>query len=741
MKPRGGTTAELGSYIPQAREIVVDTDLNAIKVGDGTTPGGHLLSVNTNLINTVTMLTAATAIAGQVGATAILINDYTDTSVMPNVVYRRGLYQIVSVSNVNTWTALTTFNTIPSFETLALANAAIATISEGTPVYITAGTAENGLYYRDGAGLARVTGLTFGNDVTRPIRSITGARYDDATGALTIDIAAVQRDQVRQETYGHFTSDDSTTPMYAIGNNSVTPTLDNQLLVATYVGTIVNSLMVGQSVRWEIWSGAGFTGNLIQSFTATVSAIGAVAGTGTQSTASVTLRTQLATLPTFATNHFRLNIVTPGSHSTVILTHNATTSELELENVDAAEYPDTATSVANTPISWTSAITPWQGPLGTEVRFYQANQLVTYQGLLYRYISSRAGSLSNNLNRPGLTTAAGNWEQVNTDNLDAHNGALYSPAIQTVSSPVTNGIYLPTWSGTATRLDLNQALPIARGVWKASQRYFFALDGDGQGGNSEIGVIFDEADTALSTSNISTYVTQRPLSSSISSFLTDGSLRSGIAPSVITYNRTDAHRAGSSFLVHQACYIKLTYNIHRSVRFTNASFSSANTNNSDANITLEPYYSWIDYISATPSRTTRIAANNTVAQLAPGVNNVSTTTGTVGGAGTRHNYNHNTSQDQWRMLANNANGVDTFYRDHGQHVNLTKTTIIRASANDIFTLNTNTQNQPVRFGGSSADNRHDGSIHPYWGVHTSDSNIAGDNFEPFYIEFEILNRL
>jgi hypothetical protein len=41
---RRGTTAQVSNYVPAAGELVFSTDVKKIYVGDGTTPGGILVS-------------------------------------------------------------------------------------------------------------------------------------------------------------------------------------------------------------------------------------------------------------------------------------------------------------------------------------------------------------------------------------------------------------------------------------------------------------------------------------------------------------------------------------------------------------------------------------------------------------------------------------------------------------------------------------------------------------------------
>ena len=120
IKPRGGTSTELLSYVPQAREIVVDTTRNAVRVGDGTTAGGNLLTVATSF-NSSTNLTDPTA--GSVGTILILTQEFTDTlgdAGTVGQVYPAGLYEIVQAGNpiMNEWLQVSSFDGIPSHTTL-----------------------------------------------------------------------------------------------------------------------------------------------------------------------------------------------------------------------------------------------------------------------------------------------------------------------------------------------------------------------------------------------------------------------------------------------------------------------------------------------------------------------------------------------------------------------------------------------------------------------------------------------
>lgn len=47
---RGGTTAEHRDFIGASREVTVDTDLNTLRVHDGSTPGGHELATTSSVI-------------------------------------------------------------------------------------------------------------------------------------------------------------------------------------------------------------------------------------------------------------------------------------------------------------------------------------------------------------------------------------------------------------------------------------------------------------------------------------------------------------------------------------------------------------------------------------------------------------------------------------------------------------------------------------------------------------------
>lgn len=68
---RGGTTAQNNAFTGAPREISVDTEIWQLRLHDGTTPGGHVVSPGGTGATGVTGSPGATGATGTVGATGV----------------------------------------------------------------------------------------------------------------------------------------------------------------------------------------------------------------------------------------------------------------------------------------------------------------------------------------------------------------------------------------------------------------------------------------------------------------------------------------------------------------------------------------------------------------------------------------------------------------------------------------------------------------------------------------------
>lgn len=162
-----GTTAQIASGTPAVGEIWVDTDINALTVGDGATPGGHYVP--------------SLAVVGELvfRASGVNLNSVGDTAfalALPGGVTR---YQVRGIQLINPSTSITT------------AQAAVYTGSGGGGVAVASPQALSALTNNSDA--------TSGNGMTMTLALPSATFFNDGTlyfrvttpqgGAATCDVA------------------------------------------------------------------------------------------------------------------------------------------------------------------------------------------------------------------------------------------------------------------------------------------------------------------------------------------------------------------------------------------------------------------------------------------------------------------------------------------------------------------------------------------------------------------------
>ena len=104
---RRGTTPQIAVFTPAVGEVVVDTTLNTLSVGDGVTVGGHYLGLATGGIFNNATFTGGTYInPALTGASTVVAPALTDNSTrIPSTSWVRQEIQLTSPINMGLVTA------------------------------------------------------------------------------------------------------------------------------------------------------------------------------------------------------------------------------------------------------------------------------------------------------------------------------------------------------------------------------------------------------------------------------------------------------------------------------------------------------------------------------------------------------------------------------------------------------------------------------------------------------------
>ena len=652
MKPRGGSTTELAAYIPQSREIVVDTTLNAVRVGDGTTAGGNLLTVSSTLNSSSTL---TDPLSGMVGTIQILTAIYTDGA---GTIFTPGLYSIVATGTptVNSWLQISSLDGIPSFTTLPTTSPVIGQI-----IYLNSTDGTDGLYRSTSAagGFVRLsTGLLAGASGDNAIARIVGGTYNNTTNTLDITSGTPNTESI----FRGFISDVDQATMFAIGTAPAAVTTD--FINLLFTGEAIVGLSVNDVISVELQATPG--GQNLSGYSppaeqviGRVTLISGNQGTGAAANATVSITTN-ADVTIANGQQVRIHRVNVATRSTVTVSDDA--SGFQLHNVDASRYPNLTNSssgviegVDNTPISWTATATPW-----LLARFYVVGQRVTHLGL--EYTNATAGEATS-FNIPGTTGGASVWTATATTDIDAK---YLSSDIQT-----TTGNFFFRRSGTTTSVVNAQTVPIAAGLFTAPRYFINAANTAGD--NDEWGIIFNNTGEAQrTTSNFSDY-----FSLSGPTIAENGIRRD---------NGGSADRNGTLFTsVHSGFFeARITYAL-----VTTAGFYQNGTNLDlpDGNNFIEDRFAWFDHTN-TGSSPDRILWNTQTTRLSPQATNIA-----PGDGGNNITVNHNTSSAEWARF--NATGYNTLFANHGRYASFGSSTISGFSSTNIIELKINSRQQPI----------------------------------------------
>ena len=241
---RRGTVAQNNSFTGAAGEISVNTDIDALRVHDGSTAGGfELAKADLSNINSVGVLTATSFVGNGAGLTGVASTDNIQTATSANFLSN------VNIAGITTCQALTVSGNLTVDGTTTTINSTTLTVDDKT-IVIASGAADSSA--ADGAGISidgasatilySHSGTKFVSNKPFEATSFTGNVTGTSTGlsgSPSITVNAVTSSHINSSgiiTASSFTGDGSGLTGVASTDNISTNTVANFLNGVTISG-------------------------------------------------------------------------------------------------------------------------------------------------------------------------------------------------------------------------------------------------------------------------------------------------------------------------------------------------------------------------------------------------------------------------------------------------------------------------------------------------------------------------
>ena len=251
---RRGTVAQNNSFTGAAGEISVNSDIDALRVHDGSTAGGfELAKADLSNINSVGVLTATSFVGNGAGLTGVASTDNIQTATSANFLSN------VNIAGITTCQALTVSGNLTVDGTTTTINSTTLTVDDKT-IVIASGAADSSA--ADGAGISidgasatilySHSGTKFVSNKPFEATSFTGNVTGTSTGlsgSPSITVNTVTSSHINSSgiiTASSFTGDGSGLTGVASTDNISTNTVANFLSGITVAGvtTATNQLVL-----------------------------------------------------------------------------------------------------------------------------------------------------------------------------------------------------------------------------------------------------------------------------------------------------------------------------------------------------------------------------------------------------------------------------------------------------------------------------------------------------------------